>query len=60
MKAFKEEFESEYPNITVEYEPVGSGRAREKLLAESRAGTRRTPRSSTPVSSRISRPAAPR
>jgi ABC-type glycerol-3-phosphate transport system substrate-binding protein len=38
MKTFKEEFEREYPNITVEYEPVGSGRAREKLLTEIAGG----------------------
>jgi multiple sugar transport system substrate-binding protein len=38
MKNFKKEFEREYPNITVEYEPVGSGRAREKLLTEIAGG----------------------
>ena len=34
MKKFKKQFEAEYPNITVEFEPVPSGRAREKLLTE--------------------------
>ena len=38
MKAFKEEFERLYPNITVDYEPVASGRAREKLLTEIAGG----------------------
>jgi multiple sugar transport system substrate-binding protein len=38
MKKFKRDFEAEYPNITVEYEPVGSGRAREKLLTEIAGG----------------------
>jgi multiple sugar transport system substrate-binding protein len=38
MKKFKKDFEAEYPNITVEYEPVGSGRAREKLLTEIAGG----------------------
>jgi ABC-type glycerol-3-phosphate transport system substrate-binding protein len=38
MKMFKQKFEAEYPNITVEYEPVGSGRAREKLLTEIAGG----------------------
>ncbi|HWL90349.1 MAG TPA: extracellular solute-binding protein [Actinomycetota bacterium] len=38
MKQFKEDFEAEYPNITVDYEPVGSGRAREKLLTEIAGG----------------------
>jgi multiple sugar transport system substrate-binding protein len=38
MKKFKQQFEEEYPNITVEYEPVGSGRAREKLLTEIAGG----------------------
>lgn len=38
MKTFKQQFESEYPNITVEFEPVGSGRAKEKLLTEIAGG----------------------
>ncbi len=38
MKKFKKTFEAEYPNITVEFEPVGSGRAREKLLTEIAGG----------------------
>jgi multiple sugar transport system substrate-binding protein len=38
MQQFKEDFEAEYPNITVEFEPVGSGRAREKLLTEIAGG----------------------
>jgi multiple sugar transport system substrate-binding protein len=38
MKKFKKTFEAEYPNITVEYEPVPSGRAREKMLTEIAGG----------------------
>jgi multiple sugar transport system substrate-binding protein len=38
MLGFKEEFEQEYPNITVEFEPVPSGRSREKLLTEIAGG----------------------
>jgi ABC-type glycerol-3-phosphate transport system substrate-binding protein len=38
MKGFKREFEAEYPNITVEFEPVPSGRSREKLLTEIAGG----------------------
>jgi multiple sugar transport system substrate-binding protein len=38
MKKFKKTFETEYPNITVEFEPVPSGRAREKMLTEIAGG----------------------
>lgn len=38
MIGFKEAFEKEYPNITVEFEPVPSGRSREKLLTEIAGG----------------------
>ncbi len=38
MKKFKKDFEAEYPNITVKFEPVGSSRAREKLLTEIAGG----------------------
>jgi multiple sugar transport system substrate-binding protein len=38
MLGFKKEFEREYPNITVEFEPVPSGRSREKLLTQIAGG----------------------
>jgi multiple sugar transport system substrate-binding protein len=38
MKQFKKDFEKEYPNITVEFEPVPSGRSSDKLLTEIAGG----------------------
>jgi multiple sugar transport system substrate-binding protein len=38
MKKFKKSFEAEYPNITVEFEPVPSGRSSDKLLTEIAGG----------------------
>jgi multiple sugar transport system substrate-binding protein len=38
MKKFKRTFESEYPNITVEFEGVGPAQAKEKLLTEIAGG----------------------
>ncbi len=38
MKGFKRAFEKEHPNITVQFEPVPSGRSREKLLTEIAGG----------------------
>lgn len=38
MKGFKKAFEKEYPNITVEFEPVPSGRSNDKLLTEIAGG----------------------
>jgi multiple sugar transport system substrate-binding protein len=38
MKGFKKAFEKEYPNITVEFEPVPSGRSSDKLLTEIAGG----------------------
>jgi ABC-type glycerol-3-phosphate transport system substrate-binding protein len=38
MTGFKRAFEQEYPNITVEFEPVPSGRSREKLLTQIAGG----------------------
>lgn len=38
MLKFKKDFEAEYPNITVEFEPVPSGRSRDKLLTEIAGG----------------------
>jgi multiple sugar transport system substrate-binding protein len=38
MKQFKKQFESEYPNITVEFNPVGAAQSREKLLTEIAGG----------------------
>jgi ABC-type glycerol-3-phosphate transport system substrate-binding protein len=38
MKNFKKAFEREYPNITVEFEPVPSGRSRDKLLTQVAGG----------------------
>lgn len=38
MKGFKREFEEQHPNITVEFEPAPSARAREKLLTQIAGG----------------------
>jgi ABC-type glycerol-3-phosphate transport system substrate-binding protein len=38
MKKFEKQFEQEYPTIDVEFEPVGSGQAKEKLLTEIAGG----------------------
>ena len=38
MKKFEKQFETEYPTIDVEFEPVGSGQAREKLLTQIAGG----------------------
>jgi multiple sugar transport system substrate-binding protein len=38
MKKFEKQFESEYPTIDVQFEPVGSGQAKEKLLTEIAGG----------------------
>jgi multiple sugar transport system substrate-binding protein len=38
MEKFKKQFEAEYPNITVEFEPVPSSRSREKLLTQIAGG----------------------
>ena len=38
MKKFEKQFEKEYPTIDVQFEPVGSGQAKEKLLTEIAGG----------------------
>jgi multiple sugar transport system substrate-binding protein len=38
MKRFVEDFERQHPNITVEFEPVPSGRSNEKLLTQIAGG----------------------